>query len=782
SFMMRRLQQMANAAMEKEISKNKNKRVRGRQTTPSDSENDEDENALALVPFPKGTPHPASKKSRLTSGVTVEKHPLFEVEEMPYTVEEPSEDDHSEGGKRGRMGKKKRHYASQDFAAFEKEMAAKDPYNEEEDDDFEDGSGDDEELTDEEYEEVLTDDMSGEEDEEVDDEDEDEEVTDEELMSSDVDEEEMMIRPEDILRTITLDENGVEEEEEDDDDDDDDEDEEEDEQEGGECEMSNGGCCDDSDCEENGSEYGRMRDGGESGEEGDTSDSSSHISDDSYGEAFVDDDMGHKSVTVTGDTTNMTRESPMKSSKKGGAKYATIDMTVFPFKDVDSSVSASRALDWLLSPCDVQTFFDDFFQSTSLVVRRNDAHYYGNLFSTGAMNEVLRENCLEFGVNVNVALYENGVRTTHNGSGRAYPLAVGDAIRSGCSVQLTNPQAYSRPIWYLCDALQELFHCFVGANTYLTPAGASGFAPHWDEIDAFLLQVEGRKYWRVWAPESPEAELPLESSGNFSEKEMEGRTPAFEGWIEQGDMLYIPRGFIHQQARTSPSVHSLHVTVSVGRQWTFSNLLQKMLPAAMEAFTMDRVKLRKQLPAGLLDMTGVAELPDDYPMAEAAESKLHSPLDRHMSKFRSFVAGMRESGVDLMAREFMRTALPPLLTVEEKQLSAWGNDGADLFNEKGASRITASSEVRFLRRHGQRLLFASAEEPFVAHRMANSRTYEGAEERTFTLTLEEEEPFTDLLSAYPEWTTVKQLKMQKKKDRMAFLTKLFNNGLLMVRS
>lgn len=27
---------------------------------------------------------------------------------------------------------------------------------------------------------------------------------------------------------------------------------------------------------------------------------------------------------------------------------------------------------------------------------------------------------------------------------------------------------------------------------------------------------------------------------------MADRTPVFDGWLEEGDLLYIPRGFIHQ--------------------------------------------------------------------------------------------------------------------------------------------------------------------------------------------------------------------------------------------
>lgn len=48
---------------------------------------------------------------------------------------------------------------------------------------------------------------------------------------------------------------------------------------------------------------------------------------------------------------------------------------------------------------------------------------------------------------------------------------------------------------------------------YLTPRGSAGFAPHWDEIDAFLLQLEGKKYWKVYAPDSLDNELPREPSG-----------------------------------------------------------------------------------------------------------------------------------------------------------------------------------------------------------------------------------------------------------------------------
>ena len=54
---------------------------------------------------------------------------------------------------------------------------------------------------------------------------------------------------------------------------------------------------------------------------------------------------------------------------------------------------------------------------------------------------------------------------------------------------------------------------------YLTPAGSQGFAPHWDEIDAFILQLEGRKRWKVYEPLDEESKLPRESSGLRSRRD-----------------------------------------------------------------------------------------------------------------------------------------------------------------------------------------------------------------------------------------------------------------------
>ncbi|CAI5441766.1 unnamed protein product [Caenorhabditis angaria] len=479
-----------------------------------------------------------------------------------------------------------------------------------------------------------------------------------------------------------------------------------------------------------------------------------------------------------------------KTKKKGKSMLTTIlksskiDFDDFPFSDVDSTVTASKAFSFMISGCDVQTFFGQFYQQNALVISRKNANYYGNLFSTSRFVELIENKHLEYGTNINVAEYKNGVRTTLNGQGKVYAQIIKQHLNALRSVQLVNPQTFDDRIWYFCEVLQELFGCFVGANTYLTPAGSSGFAPHWDEIDAFLLQVEGRKYWRVWAPQNDSEELPLESSGNFNEEDMKKRKPVFEGWIESGDMLYIPRGFIHQ-AKTDENVHSLHVTISTGRRWSFTDLMEKVVPQAITSLSTVRSKLRRGLPIGLLDMGGVLDI--NYPLSEQYADQFQIVLDRHMSMLRNFIADQAmDSAVDMMGKEFMKQALPPRLTDEEKKYSVVGASedilGDDLVE------FNKNTKIRFVRRHTQRLVMESEEECFIAHRMTNSRLFEGRPEETVEFSFEAIGVYTHLYDAYPEWRTLDELFTSKdtedvpRKTQLAAVQKLFQIGVLLVKN
>ncbi|MER5333689.1 cupin domain-containing protein [Micromonospora sp. NPDC002717] len=128
-------------------------------------------------------------------------------------------------------------------------------------------------------------------------------------------------------------------------------------------------------------------------------------------------------------------------------------------------------------------------------------------------------------------------------------------------------------------------------NAYLTPAGNQGFATHYDTHDVFVLQVDGRKHWRIHPPVLPD---PLEKQAWGGRADEVAATadgpPALDVVLGPGDALYLPRGWLHSaQAQESSS---LHLTVGV-RALTRYALVEELLALAAE----DQ-RLRATLPFG----------------------------------------------------------------------------------------------------------------------------------------------------------------------------------------
>lgn len=126
----------------------------------------------------------------------------------------------------------------------------------------------------------------------------------------------------------------------------------------------------------------------------------------------------------------------------------------------------------------------------------------------------------------------------------------------GASLVISQFHETHPPLADFCRGLERLFLHPVQSNIYLTPPAAQGFRTHFDTHDVLVLQVEGRKRWRVWDGER--IERPTRRTpwpGNMA--------PIGEPHIitlQPGDALYIPRGFMHDAA-TEAGERSLHATI-----------------------------------------------------------------------------------------------------------------------------------------------------------------------------------------------------------------------------
>ncbi|KAK3250925.1 hypothetical protein CYMTET_39723 [Cymbomonas tetramitiformis] len=144
--------------------------------------------------------------------------------------------------------------------------------------------------------------------------------------------------------------------------------------------------------------------------------------------------------------------------------------------------------------------------------------------------------------------------------------------RQGFSIRMVMPQQWHCAAFELCSFLQEYFGATVGCATYLTPPGTQGFAPHYDDVEVFVLQLEGTKRWRLYERPDVDTRPAGDTTQQFTEKEL---GPCIDDFIlHPGEVLYLPRGTVHQaMAQAAGGTHSLHITFSTYQKHTWLHLL-----------------------------------------------------------------------------------------------------------------------------------------------------------------------------------------------------------------
>ncbi len=107
--------------------------------------------------------------------------------------------------------------------------------------------------------------------------------------------------------------------------------------------------------------------------------------------------------------------------------------------------------------------------------------------------------------------------------------------------------------------------------SYATDGG--GVGPHFDSYDVFLLQIHGRRRWRIGRLANPALQpgVPLKILTNFE--------PEQEWVLEPGDMLYLPPGWAHDGIAEGECM-----TCSIGfRSAGADELARELLQRAIEA-------------------------------------------------------------------------------------------------------------------------------------------------------------------------------------------------------
>jgi hypothetical protein len=242
----------------------------------------------------------------------------------------------------------------------------------------------------------------------------------------------------------------------------------------------------------------------------------------------------------------------------------------------------SVTLQSLVAPVSEEEFRARYWEKKPLIVHRGNPDYYGDLFTLQDFDDSLRA-----GANYIKTAEITKKPERRQGTSVANLERILADMRDGHTLILDAVQEYNSKLGQFCRRLARETVSRYQTNIYLTPANGKGFTAHWDNHDVFVLQVIGSKHWKV---EKERRLLPAkDGSAENEDRDFRGEVDAFT--LQQGDAVYIPRGFVH--AAECGSEYSQHITLGV-----YPNTWDDLLLAALRATILQDVSLRLALPFG----------------------------------------------------------------------------------------------------------------------------------------------------------------------------------------
>jgi ribosomal protein L16 Arg81 hydroxylase len=290
-----------------------------------------------------------------------------------------------------------------------------------------------------------------------------------------------------------------------------------------------------------------------------------------------------------------------------------------------------------LAPLTVEEFLERHWDQRPALLARDEAGRFDGLLSTAEAERLVGSTAIRTpafrlvrdGVQLPLSSYTQDIPWRPGSfTGTVVVDRVAEEFAAGATIVLQALHFSHLPVAEHCRGLELALGCPVQCNAYWTPAAAQGFAVHHDTHDVFVLQVSGRKRWRVY---DPVLELPLRDQ-KWSPELGDPGAPVMEFDLAPGDTLYLPRGWPHE-AETSET-DSLHLTIGLHPPTRLD-----ALRAALSACA-DDVEFRRALdPSGELPL----ELLDR--LAERLR-----PADVAGRARRSFVEGRRPIRPDALTQ------------------------------------------------------------------------------------------------------------------------------------
>ena len=198
------------------------------------------------------------------------------------------------------------------------------------------------------------------------------------------------------------------------------------------------------------------------------------------------------------------------------------------------------------------------------------------------------------------------IRSSFVVKGRIRSGAIRRHLEGGGTVSLRALEDRLPAVRVACEDLSEQLGHATQANAYLTPSGHQGFAHHWDTHITVAIQLCGQKVWELVSPVTddpvfPDMAWPTIGFTGDQAARMRDEPPDASYTLRPGDVLWVPRGWIHNpySPGSSDDPPSLHLTIGI-RQRVYLDAATELIARSWRDKAM-----REAIPPGCTDSVQV---------------------------------------------------------------------------------------------------------------------------------------------------------------------------------
>jgi Cupin superfamily protein len=212
----------------------------------------------------------------------------------------------------------------------------------------------------------------------------------------------------------------------------------------------------------------------------------------------------------------------------------------------------------LLSPASEKSFFEHFVSKSRMHVQSDDRRRAESLLPWDSINRLLESDVLP-GNNLKLVRANRVIPPImyreSDAANRIDVRAFHSLLPQGVSIVIDLIDDYVPQLARLADSIERRLAHKVWINCYISCGPGKAFKPHWDNHDVIIVQVHGRKRWRSFGVPDP----PPNRKHRDGDPVPTGIV--WEGVMSAGDILYLPRGEVHEADLEAGD--SAHLTIGI---------------------------------------------------------------------------------------------------------------------------------------------------------------------------------------------------------------------------